>query len=472
LLSYEWHFLRADIFAPIGVALAILVSMHVLLRKRDVGSAIGWIGLVWLSPLVGSAIYFVFGINRVERRARRLRRDLHRDTRPKNPPDSEIPEHLVPLEVAARQISNRAAEEGCDIQPLENGDAAYPVMLEAIASAKTSVALASYIFRDDTTGKRFSEALIAAHRRGVAVRVMIDGIGGGYFTSATYHRLRRAGVPAARFLHSTLPWRMPFLNLRSHKKILVIDGARAFTGGMNIASQNLVRENPPDPVRDIHFRVAGPVVAQLMEDFARDWNFVTDEDLEGDSWFPATSRAGPAIARVITSGPDRDIEKIAHVILEAITCARKTIRVMTPYFLPDERFVSALSLAAMRGIEVDIVVPEKGDHGMINWAMPAHVAPLLRAGVRVWRNPPPFEHTKLLVIDRVWCLIGSANWDMRSLRLNFELTMEVYHSDLPARLDEVVSHRMGNRLHTAELARRPFAIRLRDAATRLGLPYL
>jgi cardiolipin synthase len=252
----------------------------------------------------------------------------------------------------------------------------------------------------------------------------------------------------------------------------VIDGARAFTGGMNIASQNLVRENPPDPVRDIHFRVAGPVVAQLMEDFARDWNFVTDEDLEGDSWFPATSRAGPAIARVITSGPDRDIEKIAHVILEAITCARKTIRVMTPYFLPDERFVSALSLAAMRGIEVDIVVPEKGDHGMINWAMPAHVAPLLRAGVRVWRNPPPFEHTKLLVIDRVWCLIGSANWDMRSLRLNFELTMEVYHSDLPARLDEVVSHRMGNRLHTAELARRPFAIRLRDAATRLGLPYL
>jgi cardiolipin synthase len=472
LLSYEWHFLRADIFAPIGVALAILVSMHVLLRKRDVGSAIGWIGLAWLSPLVGSAIYFVFGINRVERRARRLRRDLHRDLRPKNPPDSEIPDHLVPLEVAARQISNRAAEEGCDIQPLENGDAAYPAMLEAIAAAKTSVALASYIFRDDLVGKRFSEALIAAHRRGVAVRVLIDGIGGGYFSSATYHRLRRAGVPAARFMHSTQPWRMPFLNLRSHKKILVIDGARAFTGGMNIATQNLVRENPPHPVRDIHFRVTGPVVAQLMEDFARDWSFVTEEDLEGEVWFPAAAIAGPAIARVITSGPDRDLEKIGFVLLEAIAVARKTIRIMTPYFLPDERFISALSLAALRGIEVDIVVPAVTDHRLINWAFPANIGPLLRSGARVWRNPPPFEHTKLMVIDGVWCLIGSTNWDMRSLRLNFELTIEVYHSDLPARLEELILKRMGDRLYTEELSRRAFPIRLRDSAARLGLPYL
>src|SRR3954454_11588003 len=146
-------------------------------------------------------------------------------------------------------------------------------MVEAIAAAGTSVALSSYIFRADAAGNRFIAALADARRRGVEIRVLIDGIGGGYFLSLAYRRLRAAGVPAALFLHSWLPWRMPFLNMRTHKKILVVDGRLAFTGGLNIGAENILAKAPRHPVRDTHFRVEGPVIAQLMEAFAEDWLF-------------------------------------------------------------------------------------------------------------------------------------------------------------------------------------------------------
>jgi cardiolipin synthase len=302
--------------------------------------------------------------------------------------------------------------------------------------------------------------------------VLIDGIGGGYFGSHVYHALRRAGVPAGRFLHSSLPWRMPFLNLRSHKKILVVDGRVGFTGGLNIARENVMALHPPHPVHDVHFRIEGPVVAQLLEGFAQDWSFAMDEDLEGDLWFPPLDPAGDAVARVVSSGPDEDLEKIEYVLLEAVSCARRSVQVMTPYFLPDERLVFALAMAAMRGIEVDVIVPEKSDHRMIDYAFMAHVGPLLGPGVRIWRNPPPFEHTKLLLVDKAWCFIGSANWDSRSLRLNFELNVEVFNEALAERIDTLIQSRKVRRLTAEDLDARSLPVRLRDAAVRLCLPYL
>jgi len=209
-----------------------------------------------------------------------------------------------------------------------------------------------------------------------------------------------------------------------------------------------------------------------MDDFAQDWSFTTDEDLEDDTWFPDPLRDGPAIARVITSGPDRDLEKIGFVLLEAIAVARKTIRIMTPYFLPDERFISALSLAALRGIEVDIVVPAVTDHRLINWAVPANVGPLLRDGVHIWRSPPPFRHSKVMVVAGEWCLIGSSNWDMRSFRLNFELCVEVYDRTLAATLEALMAGNRGKALAMTDLTARRMPERLRDAGARLLLPYL
>ncbi len=473
LLTDAW----TQVATPIDLLIAGFVTVHVLLHKRDVAASIGWIGLSWLSPVAGGGLYFVFGVNRVERRARKLRRDRNRDGRDAELPGGEIAEHFKPMERAARRLTGRTALAGNAFAVLVNGDEGYPAMLAAIGEARRSVALSSYIMRADAAGQPFIAALVAAHRRGVQVRVLLDGIGSGYFVSPVYRALRRHGVPAARFMHSSWPWRMPFLNLRSHKKILVVDGCVGFTGGMNISRDNLVARHPRSPIRDVHFRIEGPVVGQLAEAFARDWSFTTDEDLDGDEWFPDVAqtgleRSGPAVARVVTSGPDQDIEKVEFVMLEAIACAHRSIRLMTPYFLPSDRLVTALAMASIRGIAVDVVVPRITDHRLIDWALFPHVAPLLKDGVRIWRNPPPFEHTKLLVVDDEWCMVGSANWDVRSLRLNFELNVEVYDRALAGELARIIGSRMRSRLSGRDLAARPLPLRLRDAATRLLVPYL
>jgi cardiolipin synthase len=345
-------------------------------------------------------------------------------------------------------------------------------MLDAIAAAKVSIGLSSYIFQNDQWGGRFIDALIQAHGRGVAVRVLIDGIGGGWLRSPTYHRLRREGVLAARFMHSALPWRMPFVNLRSHKKILLIDGTIGFTGGMNIADDNVMATRPKTPVQDLHFRIDGPVVGQLAEAFAEDWAFVTGEDLDGAAWAPKIAPRPGAPARVIDSGPDEDLEKVEFAILQAVGCARSGIDVMTPYFLPDERLVTALALAAMRGVAVNVVVPEASNHVLVDWGTRANIGPLLAGGVRIWRSPNPFHHSKMMVVDEEWCLIGSTNWDIRSFRLNFELCMEVYDKDLAATLIALMRQVRTSELKRTELEARPLPVRIRDAAARLMLPYL
>ena len=464
--------IRSEALYIAGLALAILVTWHVLLRKREVASAVGWIGLVWFSPLMGAAIYALFGVNRVRRRARLMRPRAGRTADGTAHPHTGGDGHLDALERGIGSITGHKLLPGNAVQIFHDGDEAYPPMLAAIGAARHSIGMSSYIFRADEWGGRFIEALAEAQRRGVAVRVLIDGIGGGWLLSPAYRRLRGKGVPAARFLHSPLPWRMPFLNLRSHKKILVVDGSIGFTGGMNVADQNVMATKPPSPVQDTHFRLVGPVVAQLTEAFVRDWGFATGEALEGGAWFPGLHAQGAKPARVIESGPDGDIEKAELAILQAIACARSEIAVMTPYFLPDERLISALSMAAMRGVAVDVMLPQTGDHPLVDWAVRANTGPMLASGVRVWRSSPPFRHTKLLIVDGEWSLIGSCNWDSRSFRLNFELCVELYGRELAQELGALMLRCRGNPLTRAELDGRTMPGKLRDAAARLLMPYL
>ena len=464
--------LRSDVEVLIGFALAIGVTLHALLRKRRVSVAVGWIGLAWLSPIFGTALYLTFGINRVSRRARRLRTKPSDATKLPDTDDAVVPEALWPLDRAIRRITGLPAFAGNSVRMYRNGDAAYPVMLAAIRDAEASIGLSSYIFRDDATGRAFCEALVEAQRRGVKVRVIIDGIGGGYFRAPVHHRLTAAGVPAALFMHSALPWRMPFLNLRSHKKLLIIDGRIAFTGGLNISHPNRVALKPEHPIRDTHFQLRGPVVEQLAAAFAADWAFVDGENLDGAPWFVDLDPAGSSVARAVTSGPDADVEKIEQVILQALACARRSVRFVTPYFLPDELVTGALAQAATRGIAVDVIIPGVSDHPFIDWATRAHLDPLLRAGVRVWLDDPPFDHSKAMVVDDIWCFVGSANWDMRSFRLNFELNVEIIDADLAADLDRFMRDKMRVRLSREDLAARGLPIRLRDAGVRLLLPYL
>src|SRR5258705_5948537 len=276
---------EATLVVALYILLAATVSVDILLKKSDVRSALGWIGTVWLAPIFGSLLYYMFGINRVTRRALRLGR-LDEASRSFDAATPACVPNIALLSEVSRKITESPLVAGNALTILEGGDQAYPPMLEAIRGAKSCIALSSYIFRNDEAGQKFVEALSAAARRGVLVRVLLDGVRTGYLYPGIYYRMKRGGVTAARFLHSWLPWRMPFLNMRNHRKLLVVDGSLAFMGGINIGTENCDGPSGKRRVQDVHFRVTGPAACIVMDAFARDWTFTTEENLDQDFWWP------------------------------------------------------------------------------------------------------------------------------------------------------------------------------------------
>lgn len=465
------------------IALANLVaSAHVVTRKRDVRAAIGWMGLIWLAPGIGPLLYAALGLNRIQRRAGILYRDRRRlqlstpsalSIARTGTSSSVLPE-LTPLARVGEQLSGRPLLRGNKFRILQNGDEAYPAMLEAIGAARRTVALASYIFGDDRAGSRFVEALAAAAKRGVEVRVLVDGFGARYTWPPVHKALQRAGVPVALFLPRIHQAGLAFFNLRNHRKMLTVDGRVAFTGGMNIQARNIHADRPAHTVRDLHFRVEGPLVGQIQEAFAEDWAFTTGEVLEGIGWFPTLAEVDTTTARVITDGPDGDLEVTRTVILAALSTARESIRIVTPYFLPDAGLLAVLGVAALRGVRVDIVLPAHVNIKLVQWAATAQLWQVLRPGCRVFLTPLPFDHSKLMVIDRKWSLVGSSNWDPRSLRLNFELDVELYCTQCSAALDDLVQERIARAREVTldEVDGRPFPVKLVHGLSRLMSPYL
>jgi cardiolipin synthase A/B len=310
--------------------------------------------------------------------------------------------------------------------------------------------------------------------RGVQVRVLIDDVGARYSSPSMVTRLQEAGVPVATFLPTRLPRLFRYANLRNHRKLLVVDGRVGFTGGMNIRAGHVLSDNPASPVRCLHFRLEGPIVYELQRTFAVDWAFVTREALDKEPWFPRLARHGPVVARGIPDGPDADLENILELMLGALSAAQSHVRIISPYFLVDDVLLRALQVTAMRGVTVDIVVPERSNLPVMDWAMAPQFVPLLDKGCRVHTSPPPFDHTKAFTVDGQWSLIGSTNWDARSLMLNFEFNVECYDPVLTQQLDALIDERIAaaRPLSLAELRARSLPVRFRDGVARLGLPYL
>lgn len=468
----------------INLAAAITAAGHALLTKRDVRASVAWLGVIILLPVFGWAVYLLFGINRIARRAEELRSGTHAtgtldiDNQvdlPYRSDDPAIQDRLADTAALSANIAPIPFTLGNDFSVLINGDEAYPAMIEAIRSAEKSVALSSYLFNNDAAGAQFLDALKEARNRNVKVRVLIDGVGSWYsFPSSMVRQLRKAGIPYARFLHSLLPWSMPYLNLRNHQKILVVDGKTGFTGSMNIAVGNLSESARKHQILDTHFRMTGPVVSHLMAAFAHEWEFSTGEILTGSYWFPDLDAKGPIIARGLPAGPDMSRNTIHWTYLAALGQAKSHIRIATPYFLPDAELTTALSLAAMRGVRVDIVLPGKNNLFYMTWAATPVLRDLAANGCNVWLTQQGFDHSKLMTVDGLWSLVGSANWDPRSLRLNFELNVEAYDRQLAETLDAIIDGKTETaiRLDAEDLAALPLYVRLRNATVRLMSPYL
>ena len=465
----------------VSIAAAFVAAGHAMLFKRDVRAAAGWVGFIFFVPAVGTLLYLLFGINRIRRRALVDRTWISRSEpilRLEPPRLSAIldasAQHLQSLAALVDQVNSRPLLRGNDIELLQDGDRAYPAMLEAIDAAQKSVALLTYIFDDDAWGRRFVDALARARERGVEVRVLLDDAGARYSRPPIDARLRRRGVPVARFMRALAPRFTVYLNLRNHRKILVVDGKLGFTGGMNIRAGSVLADEPREPIRDLHFRLEGPVVAQLQQVFAEDWRFCTKEVLRGEVWFPELEVCGEVAARGLADGPDSDFGVLRWTLLGAIACARRSVRIMTPYFLPDQAMMTALNVAALRGVRVDILLPLRSNLPLVQWAMQAQIEQVLGHGCKVWLDQGPFAHGKLMVVDERWVLLGSANWDARSLRLNFEFCVEAYHEGF----GEEMAHFFEGRRHGARLLERgslrsrPLPLRLRDALARLMTPYL
>ncbi len=465
----------------VSSVLSIMAAVHAILTKRDVRSGLGWAGVVLLSPGIGVIFYFCLGINRVQRKALALRNARVRlpngfyrfavDAQETAERYGHSGETLLQIAKTLGHVSGKPLLRGNRIDILQNGEEAYPAMLEAIAQAKTSITLQTYIFDSDRLGLRFVEALAAAVQRGVHVRVLIDGIGVRYSLRPVHGLLRSRGVPTALFI----PVRnIKVLNLRTHRKMMVVDGSLGFTGGMNIRVNHIVSEASKEPTVDIHFRLEGPVVTQLQEVFAEDWMFATGEWLHGPLWIAPPLMRGPIFARGIADGPDESVSALAMTLHAALSAAKKRIRIVTPYFVPDITLLSALSVASTRGIELDIVLPEHGNLRFVEWAAWSQMQELLSFGCRIWLSPAPFDHTKLMTVDGLWVLFGSSNWDARSLRLNFEHNVEAHDQNFAEEIDKLISEKIARSrsLSYEEVAHRPFWKKFRDSLARLGSPYL
>ncbi|MFM1904609.1 MAG: hypothetical protein RLZZ440_2509 [Planctomycetota bacterium] len=480
-----WLTLWPHLLAWSIVGLSVVASAHAILVKRDTRSTIGWVGLIWLSPVFGAVAYFLLGVNRIRSRASQLRAGIARtalETRTAVPDTGRLQAALGPDQAPLRalatlvgRVTSRPLLDGNAIEPLDGGDEAYPAMLAAIDAADRSIAIASYIFDNDPTGRTFADALGRAAARGVAVRVLIDGIGSSYSFPSITGLLAARGVRTERFLPTSVPIYFPYANLRNHRKIMVVDGRVGFTGGLNIRDGCWLAHKPRHPVRDLHFRLQGPIVAHLLEVFTEDWAFAAEETLAGPAWQPDLTPAGASLARGIRFGPDDpDIGRIKLVLAAAVAAAQRSVRVMTPYFLPDDAVCQALDVAAMRGVQVDLVLPEQNNLALVGWASTAMLWQVLGRGCNVWLSPPPFDHTKLMVVDGSWAMFGSGNWDDRSMRLNFEFNVETYDRDLAARLDRRIADVVARsrRQTLAEVDGRSLPVRLRDGIARLFSPYL
>jgi cardiolipin synthase len=468
--------LRIFLVTIIRLALSILTTVHILLHKDDVKSSIGWIALVFLSPFLGTISYILLGINRVKRKGTRLRK---KNTAPEKYSIENalksLPENYRQFITFGYNVYPQNFVFGNSVEPLQNGFEAYPEMIKTIQNAKKEILISSYIFDCDSETDKFLEAFKTALKNGATVKVLIDGIG----TLKIFHHsiekklARIKGLEYSIFLPPYIPVLMPFVNLRNHRKIMIIDGETAFFGGMNLSKKNVLIYDLENGILDITFKIKGHVIDQIAKVFKNDWEFATGKKFQPLSQCLSDTEANTIPARIIPDGPDNKSGIIELITHGAINTATKKILIVTPYFLPENNILTALEMAAMRGVDIDIIIPDKSDYSFIDWAVKSNFLRLVKSGIKVYRTPAPLDHSKIFVVDSEWIFIGSANWDIRSFKLNFESNIEIFSKNLAKELTAIAESKKRKAKFTTvhECKTLPLLKRIRNSAYRLLTPY-
>jgi len=413
----------------------VWLGLWIVLQKREPVATLSWLISLAALPYVGFVIYFFFGPQRIRRQ--RLRRVRARATLP--PP----PEGLIPTPDAIELA--RLAQSTTGLPPitatradlLVDGSAKYTALLEAIANARDHIHLEYYIYLPDRTGTALRDALIERARAGVQVRLLLDAVGSGKTKRKFLRPLVEAGAEVAWFHPMKLQWfwKRPWLNLRTHRKIVVIDGEIGFTGGINITDAEDERLRN-DAYRDLHLRLEGDVVRELQLVFIEDWAYATGQQ-PLRVHHPAPRR-GTISAQVLVSGPDSSWEAIHRVHVAAIHSAQRRVWLVTPYFVPGEAARMALTSAALGGLDVRLLVPKVCDSRLVTLAARSYFDELLEAGVKVHEYGPRMLHSKALLCDDDLAIVGSANFDHRSFRLNFEVSVLFRDKPLCAELESLI----------------------------------
>ena len=468
------------------ITLCLLVCLHLLRAPRDSRTSLLWILFTAVFPIVGPLAYVLFGINTVPHKGWEKQHSdvaFHKHQQLNVRTASPLAEmnaqkdamRVTPENALSNQLNrildhlsaNHPLLGGNDIQILESAEHALDEMFLAISNAQQHIHLATYIFNDDKVGSQLMDLLIERARAGVQVRVLYDAFGsaGANMRLFFWRHRHEPNLHIIGFSQANMLKRKFQLNLRNHRKLLVIDGALAFTGGVNFHDAYLSLSDRPGII-DYHFKLRGPAVLELQYTFLRDWYYMTDEPAEkllSKAFFPTPSRTGDCAVRLQNSGPTRDEAGTAlNTFFSAINLARKQILIVTPYFVPPESLILALRHAAYRGVDVKVLVPSVNNHPTLQYASHALYAPLLTSGVHIFEREPPFLHAKAMLVDDAVAIIGSANFDPRSLFLNYETDLVVFDEAFAEQLKYAILNDLAraNEIFYSEWRRRPKAQQL------------
>jgi cardiolipin synthase len=459
--------------------LGILSAAHAIMSVRTPQGTIAWAVSLVAAPFVAVPAYWVFGRNKfkgyVRARQHQLERlgDIIRQANEKLVRSSTVGQAGPGAVAATEKLARVPFTGGNRIDLLIDGEATFSSILDGIRAARDYVLVQFYIVRDDELGQRLASEMADKARSGVAVRFLYDEIGSFGLPGSFVERLRAAGVEVTPF-HSRKGRGNRFqLNFRNHRKTVVVDGRVAWVGGHNVGVEYLGQDPDIGPWHDVHVRLEGPAVVGAQLAFVEDWRWATDRMPEGLSWQPA-ERAGCAESLIIASGPADPLETALLMFMHAINSAKERIWIASPYFVPDDAVVQALQLAALRGVDVRVLIPEKADSRLVTLAAYSYFEDLKAVGARFYRYQGGFLHGKFMLMDHQIASVGTANFDNRSFRLNFEITAVVSDETFAGEVRQMFEHDFRNSrlMVSGELDAKPLWFRLAVRVTRLLAPLL